>query len=55
MKKLKLWWLLKVIYRLLLWQRNRAIKRKDTKAYFLAVGKLAKIQAAKMVKEKMKK
>jgi hypothetical protein len=55
MKKLKVWWLLKVIYRLLLWQRKRAIKRHDTKAYFIAVGKLAKIDAAEMVKEKMKK
>lgn len=40
-------------YRLLLWRKKRAIKRHDTKAYFIAVGKLAKIDAAEMVKEKM--
>lgn len=41
--------------RILQWRKRRAIKRHDNKAYFRIVDKIAKRQAAQMVKEKLKK
>ena len=42
-------------YRLLLWRKKRAIRRHDHKTYFAVVKKLAKIDAAEVIKEKLKK
>lgn len=39
--------------RILLWRKKRAIKRHDTAGYFALVSKIAKLQAAQMVKEKL--
>ena len=41
--------------RLLQWRKRRAIKRRDHVAYFRIVDKIAKRQAAQMVKEKLSK
>lgn len=41
--------------RILQWRKLRARKRKDYKAYFRIVDKIAKRQAAQMVKEKLSK
>ena len=41
--------------RILNYRKKRARKRKDYKAYFRIVDKIAKRQAAQMVKEKLQK
>ena len=41
--------------RFLQWRKRRAIKRRDYKVYFRIVDKIAKRQAAQMVKEKLSK
>lgn len=39
--------------RILQWRKRRAIKRKDHVAYFRLVSLISKMEAAKMVKEKL--
>ena len=41
--------------RILLFRKKRAIKRHDTAAYFKIVGLIAKREADKLVKEKLKR
>jgi hypothetical protein len=47
--------MMKITDRILQWRKLRARKRRDYKAYFRIVDKIAKRQAAQMVKEKLSK